>query len=487
MEFLDILRAKLAELLEQRTAKVAEAEAITAAPAAESRSELTDDEDAAFEAVRSEIDKLDSEIDTLNERIANVEAVAARRQASADAGVVNAPEVRRDPGDVWDVRNISVLAGRDELRGRAVTAVEHTDGLDDTHRARAIELLERNDTARGALARRILGTGHPAYRSACQKLMGGAGHLLDNDERQALQRAASLTDANGGYAIPFPIDPTIILTNDGAANPFRQLCRVESIVTDSWQGISSGGVTGGYAAEASEVGDDAPTLAQPQVPVHRWDVFVPFSFEIGLDWLTMERDIRAMVEEKRDEFDTVAFTTGSGSNAPTGITKALDGTTSEKAPATAETFAIGDLYALEEALPPKYRRTASQAAWMMALGTINVVRQFDTEGGSKLIARLGAGTPPELLGYALHENSAMKSATAINAGATADNFIAVLGDWRNYLIADRVGMQFELVPHLFDTTNNRPSGQRGFLAWGRTGADSVNDNAFRMLSIPTAA
>ena len=485
MDFIEILRAKLAELVEQRNAKVAEAEAITAAPAAESRTDLTTEEDAAFEAIRSEVEQLDTEIDRLTERLATVETVAARREAAAATGAVDAPQVRRDPGDVWDTRNISILASRDELRGRAITAVEQTEGLDDAHRARAVELLERNESPGGALARRILATGSPAYRSAAQKLMGGAAHLLTGAEQEALTRAASLTDAYGGYAIPFPIDPTIILTNDGAANPFRRLCRVESIVTDSWQGISSAGVSGGYAAEGSEVGDDAPTLAQPKVTPARWDVFVPFSFEIGQDWVTIERDIRLMVEEKRDEFDTVAFTSGSGSDAPKGVTTALDGTASEKAPTTGETFAIGDLYKLEEALPPKYRRTGAQAAWMMALGTINAIRQFDDDGGSKLIARLGAGAPPDLLGYALHENSAMKSSTAINPAVTADNFIAVFGDWRSYLIADRVGMNFELVPHLFHTGNNRPSGQRGFLAWGRTGGDVVNTNGLRMLSIPT--
>jgi predicted phage gp36 major capsid-like protein len=48
-------------------------------------------------------------------------------------------------------------------------------------------------------------------------------------------------------------------------------------------------------------------------------------------------------------------------------------------------------------------------------------------------------------------------------------------------------MSVEFVPHLFHTADNRPSGQRGLYAWYRHGADSVDDNAFRVLSIPTAA
>jgi len=33
----------------------------------------------------------------------------------------------------------------------------------------------------------------------------------------------------------------------------------------------------------------------------------------------------------------------------------------------------------------------------------------------------------------------------------------------------------------------RPTGQRGVLMWFRTGSDSVNDNAFRLLNVATTA
>ena len=67
-----------------------------------------------------------------------------------------------------------------------------------------------------------------------------------------------------------------------------------------------------------------------------------------------------------------------------------------------------------------------------------------------------------------------------------DNFILFVGNWSRYVIVDRVGMSVELIPHLFGD-NNRPTGQRGLYAWMRTGAESVDDNAFRVLSIPTTA
>jgi len=58
--------------------------------------------------------------------------------------------------------------------------------------------------------------------------------------------------------------------------------------------------------------------------------------------------------------------------------------------------------------------------------------------------------------------------------------LLVLGDFQNYLVAQRAGMNVELVPHLLGS-NRRPSGQRGWYAWARVGADSINDLAFRLL------
>ena len=66
---------------------------------------------------------------------------------------------------------------------------------------------------------------------------------------------------------------------------------------------------------------------------------------------------------------------------------------------------------------------------------------------------------------------------------SGDNYILIVGDFSNYVIADRIGMSVELVPHLFATGNNRPSGQRGFFAFYRTGADSLLDGSLALLTL----
>jgi HK97 family phage major capsid protein len=49
-----------------------------------------------------------------------------------------------------------------------------------------------------------------------------------------------------------------------------------------------------------------------------------------------------------------------------------------------------------------------------------------------------------------------------------------------YTIVDRVGMQVELIPHLFGA-NRQPTGQRGLYAFARVGGGVVNENAIRRL------
>jgi predicted phage gp36 major capsid-like protein len=56
------------------------------------------------------------------------------------------------------------------------------------------------------------------------------------------------------------------------------------------------------------------------------------------------------------------------------------------------------------------------------------------------------------------------------SGTAAATF-AVVGDWSNFIIFDRIGTaRLEIVPHLFGS-NRRPTGQRGALFHWRVGSD----------------
>ena len=249
-----------------------------------------------------------------------------------------------------------------------------------------------------------------------------------------------------------------------------------------WNGVSSAAVSWSWDAESSEVSDDSTTFAQPNVPVYTARGFVPITIEALMDEQNVTSEVAKLLAEGKDDLESVAFATGSGSGQPTGIVTALAGTSSEINAAADDTFALADVYTLEGALPAKHR---GRASWLANNSIYNRIRQFDTAGGAGLWARVGEGRPNELLGRPALEAESMDG-TVTTTGATS-NFILVFGNFQNYVIADRIGMTVEFIPHLFHVTNNRPSGQRGWFAYYRTGADSVNDGAFRMLDVASVA
>ena len=67
-------------------------------------------------------------------------------------------------------------------------------------------------------------------------------------------------------------------------------------------------------------------------------------------------------------------------------------------------------------------------------------------------------------------------------GTTGASNVAVVGDFANYVIAMRQGLSIEPVPMLMGVTNQRPTGQRGFFAWGLWGADVTVTQALRLLN-----
>jgi HK97 family phage major capsid protein len=67
--------------------------------------------------------------------------------------------------------------------------------------------------------------------------------------------------------------------------------------------------------------------------------------------------------------------------------------------------------------------------------------------------------------------------------AIAENYVLVVGDFSNYVIADRIGMTVEFIPNLFDPTTARPTGQKGWFAYYRVGANVVNVGGFRLLNV----
>jgi HK97 family phage major capsid protein len=377
-----------------------------------------------------------------------------------------------------DVRRLSVSEARDRAL-RAFDDKYATAHLDPDQKAHIDRQIRRDSD----IARRVLVTENEAYREAWLKLVTRTHPLLDEDERQAVNaweeyRAMSEgTTTAGGFGIPVFIDPSIIMTAQGSGNPFLEIAAQKTITTNIWKGVSSAGVTWSFDAEAAEVSDDAPTLAQPSVQAYMARGFIPFSIEVGQDYPAFADEMATLLSEGYDELLVDKFTRGSGTNEPTGILTALSANTNVRVRVTTSgTLGSPDPYKAWKALPQRFRRKAS---WLMSVDVNNAVRQLGT---ANVYHASTINLPEEwadsLFKKGVYESPYMPDTTT---STSATDGYAVVGDFKNYVVARRGGMSVELVQHLIGLTNNRPTGQRGWFAYARIGGNSVNDLGFRLL------
>ncbi len=249
------------------------------------------------------------------------------------------------------------------------------------------------------------------------------------------------------------------------------------ITGDTWNGVS-GSTTAEWIAEAAEVADKAPTLAQPSIPLHKWDVFVPFSVELGEDAANFEREMSRVMVDAREQLEASAFVNGSGTGQPTGIVIAAladNAGANIVATATADTLVAADVFALKAALPGRYRAGASFLANDVIYDRL---RQTTTGVNPAAWITGDAGGAQRLTGKPMHESSETDSTFTATAG---NDPVLIYGDLSRYYVVDRAGgSRLELIPHLMGA-NRRPTLQRGFVLWGRTGAGLVDPNAVRIL------
>ncbi len=439
--------------------------------------EPTEEQTARYDAALSEWDTATAEHAALVARHERAQRALATPPAQRESGFGGAPEVmtRRSPFDGIVEGLRSGLITAEDLRERSLTAIEQVKDVEvpDSFRERASFLASRQP----GIARHILLTGSPDYFRGFRAFLRGS--YLEPDEARALEaaRAAlSTTNANGGYLLPFLLDPTVILTSDGSANPFRQISRVETGTTNKWNGITSAGVTAEWKAEGSAATDKSPTFGQPSVTALTGMAFIQGSYEVFQD-TDVAAQLPLLVQDAKDNLEATAFATGAGSTtAPKGIVTAVTAVTASRvSPTTAGTFTVAsraDVDAVIEAVPPRHR---AKSSWIADYATYGIIRRMDTYGGSSFWANLGANVPAELLGRPVYEASAMVSA------CTTGSNLLLAGNFAEYLIYDRVGVSIEAVPNMFDATTGLPTGQRGYAAWWRTGADCLNPNAFRVL------
>lgn len=481
---------RLVELDQQRQALVTEAEGLLERSG---DAALEGDDLSRFQTIEAELGQLATRRSQLELLFRNAAAGAVERIDQQGAGSTG-PEVwRRNGSPHLDTRS-SLAASDDDVIGRARTAIEQTRGASSTVLQRAAELVDADP--RGRVARYVLATSGPAYLRAVDAYLehGMRGVASWTDEQRAamadvqvLARTLQIGDNSaGGYLMPFTLDPVVMLQNAGTVNPWRALARTTVVAGDNWHGIASSGVTAEWAEEMVEAGDGSPAFTQPSVSVHKAQAFVPVSHEAVDDFPSLRNDLGVMFTDAKDRLESIAFATGSGTAQPWGVITRLNNSASEVAPATPEAYALADAAKLLQELPPRYRPAAVYVGDLStAIQTKNLAAAADDLSAWNYLSEAPGGM---LYGKRYVESSEMRGFADINALATADNHILLLGDFQaGYLVVDRLGLTVEVIENLLDPAHNRPNGTRGFYARWRVGGDVLNLDAFRVLNVATTA
>ena len=212
------------------------------------------------------------------------------------------------------------------------------------HRGNAGETLEnmvRYDDPTGIGARYLDAVGSPDYMSAFGKMLADptTGHLrFGPREVDAVRKVSAVmqeramsvgTGSAGGFAVPYVLDPSIIMSGSGATNPVRSVARVITIsgARDS-EGAQlgrrhgrlrrGGGRGHGRVANARAAGDQHGSVAGVRSGSRSrsaQDLHEGFFIQL-----------LNLAEKARNVTDATQFLTGTGSNAPGGIRPNIGGT-----------------------------------------------------------------------------------------------------------------------------------------------------------------
>lgn len=439
---------------------------------------LTPEQRADFEeTTKFLVEELEPVVAELEARQATMARVANQEAQTERPSFPAAPHARRSPDDPFDLVGYRQrVSSVDELSPAYVDgakrALEVLDfpTLDKAQAQERIQgLMAKVQGDPGEVALRVLQTGSPRYQRAWAKYIALGRDALTIEEQRALQTGS---DANGGVAIPVTIDPTFILTTDGAANPLRDIARKVPITTKSWQPVTTAGVVAAYGTETSVAADAAPTdFDGSEITPVEVKVAVEFTSTYAEDYglAALQGEIGTLIQDAKDVLEADKFVNGDGSDEPQGLIWKIDDDGNSIVPASAF-----DLDAIDDLTGELGERFQANARIVGHRKIFTRTRQLGTAGApANSIYDPIAGT---LYGYPRSISSHMDGTT--NPGDQP----LVVGDFRYFVIVDRLGLSTEFVPHRVDA-NGVLNGKRAVLARWRNTSKVISVNAFRLLEL----
>jgi HK97 family phage major capsid protein len=327
-------------------------------------------------------------------------------------------------------------------------------------------------------AQMLITTTSPSYVRAFGKAISGHSDSMTPSERVSIGSVGSGQATYGGYLAPVILDPSVMLTSDGASNPVRRLARTVTIVGagNTWNGVSSSGIILGYGpAEKTAIAENTIAFGQPTVTAQPVKGEVKMSVESMEDIPTLLSELSRIIRDARDVLEADQFVNGIGSGVyPGGVVSTLDA--ASLVGTGGNGFGLDDVTRLLTRVPERFQANTSVLAHRTVFGEYDDL--VEALGGTPASEVAGRGAQTIKGGYPRYSSSAMEQDYT-----TATNDIMLAGDFRaGYLIVDKAGLAIQDAGFVRDT-NGALTGERALFIHCRNSAVITVDNAFRLLRV----
>ena len=255
------------------------------------------------------------------------------------------------------------------------------------------------------------------------------------------------TDNLGGVLVPEYLD-RMIRTEAKYEGPFADDALITTLMMGSTglmklprnTSINDDAQLPGYVAEATDVTPITTEFDELTLQPDNFAVQYAISDQLMLsDVISIEAFLARKVGENFGRRQNAYFTSGNGTNQPTGVTTVAKATRQVDV-GTSGQIDRDDVYSLAQKLDAGYHMRPS-TRWMVHFNTMLELMKL-TENGERLFDRIDGGRNVVLPGGGpggVLWNNRLYPYTA----TTADQIVAVLGDYREYVKVQVGGLRFE--------------------------------------------
>jgi HK97 family phage major capsid protein len=288
------------------------------------------------------------------------------------------------------------------------------------------------------------------------------------DEVKAMQED---TDAEGGYFVPEQFINQVVHDPGVPGSVLRPNCTVIRVSSKDGYVPTMGSATWAAIAEEAAFSDQTPTVGQVAFSIEKSGGLVKVTRELLDDSaVNLPSLLTQIFQESAGRFEDAGILNGNNTAQYDGI---LGSGVADYVMAATGALTTADLLGIFYTLNSQFRQNATWVMPSLITKQVNAIQS--TGNGITGLASLTANPDANLLGKAV-VNADDTSNNGFSTALAANNEIAVLGDFRNYYIFDRVGFTIRRNDSLYMGND-----QVGFFATRRGDGQIGLTDSFKIL------